>query len=138
MGAHAGQSLELALADRFSAHSDDYHEQGDQGRGGRQNQAGRPTDRENHRENAEGNKDGQGQLGQVAGEKIVQGLHLFHKDAGQCAGLVPVGERRPGGGQVVEKLSANFGAYTGTGLEAGYFPRPGQDCPADNDQGEKR
>ncbi len=48
-----------------------------------------------------------------------------------------VGEGRSGGGQVIEKQSANFGAHTGTGLEAGRFTRPGQGCPAEDNQGEK-
>ena len=137
MGAHTGQGLELLLADRLGAHSNHDHEKRNQGGGAGQDGPGGPTDGKNHDQNADGDHDGQPQLGQVVGKKIVQGFHLFHDDAGQGTGLLRTGKGRPGSLHVLNQFKANVSTDPGPGLEPRNFASPGQCGAAYHDQSEK-
>ncbi len=122
----ACQRLEIAAVRIGGPHPHQDHEERDQGGGAEQDQARRPVDREDGDQDHQGDEDGYGHLGQIAGEEILHLFDLLEQQAGPAAGGAALDIGGAEAGEAGEHQLANGLTHCAACLEAGHLAPIGQ------------
>ena len=120
------QGLEVAAVGIGSADAHQDHEERDEGRCAEQDDAGGPVDREHGHQDHQGDEDGYGHLGQIAGEELLHLFNLLEQQAGPAAGGAALDISWPEAGEAGEHQLADGLAHRTARLEACHLTAIGQ------------